>query len=66
MKYVIPMMMEKKHGAILNVSSTTGLTGKENRLAYGASKSGLIFLTKAGPRVRAIWRACELHLSRHY
>ena len=47
MKYVIPMMIEKKRGAILNVASATGLTGKENRLAYGASKSGIIFLTKA-------------------
>jgi len=47
MKHVIPDMIERKHGAILNVSSATGFTGKENRLAYGVSKAGLIFLTKA-------------------
>src|ERR1700730_4314002 len=47
MKHIIPDMIEKKHGAILNVSSATGFTGKENRLAYGVSKAGLIFLTKA-------------------
>jgi NAD(P)-dependent dehydrogenase (short-subunit alcohol dehydrogenase family) len=47
MKHVIPDMIERKQGAILNVSSATGFTGKENRLAYGVSKAGLIFLTKA-------------------
>jgi NAD(P)-dependent dehydrogenase (short-subunit alcohol dehydrogenase family) len=47
MKYAIPYMIEKKHGAILNIASTTGLTGKENRCAYGASKAALIFLTRA-------------------
>lgn len=47
MKYVIPHMISRKHGSILNVASATGFTGKENRCAYGASKAGLIFLTKA-------------------
>jgi len=47
MKYAIPHMINRKNGVILNVASATGLTGKENRCAYGASKAGLIFLTKA-------------------
>jgi len=39
-------MVEKKYGKIINISSTFGLVGFENRTAYAASKGGVGQLTK--------------------
>jgi len=46
-KYVLPHMVERKHGAIVNVASTSGLrwTGSA-QVAYAASKAGVIQLSR--------------------
>jgi 3-oxoacyl-[acyl-carrier protein] reductase len=41
------MMMKAKSGAILNVTSVSGLVGMGGQVNYSASKAGLIGLTKA-------------------
>lgn len=41
------MMMKAKHGAILNLTSVSGLVGMAGQVNYSASKAGLIGLTKA-------------------
>jgi 3-oxoacyl-[acyl-carrier protein] reductase len=45
-KAVMPTMMTRKSGRIINVSSTTGLTGGVGGAAYCASKAGIMALTK--------------------
>ena len=54
----IPRMLEGGYGSIVNTASTLGLIGSEGYAAYGASKAGLVALTKQiaaeyGPVVRA-------------
>lgn len=44
---VIPMMLEKKRGKILNVSSVWGIAGASCEVAYSASKGGINAFTKA-------------------
>lgn len=44
---VLPGMLERKRGAIINISSVWGLYGGSCEAAYSASKSALIGLTKA-------------------
>jgi len=44
---VLPAMLEAGHGLIVNVSSIAGVVGLKNRLAYCASKHGVIGLTRA-------------------
>ncbi len=46
-KYVLPHMVERKSGAIINVASTSGLrwTGSA-QVAYAASKAGVIHLSR--------------------
>lgn len=46
-KYVIPRMIEKKSGVIINNSSIGGLRGMNRLSHYAASKFGLIGLTKS-------------------
>lgn len=61
-KYVIPSMVRRKRGAIVNVSSDSGLVGTAGSSVYCASKGGMILFTKAvaldhakdGIRVNAI------------
>jgi len=43
-------MMKQKSGHIINISSYTGVKGKEGLSAYSASKAGLIGLTKTTAR----------------
>ena len=43
----VPIMLEKKKGRIINVSSTTAFRGAQNGAHYAASKAGLIGFTKA-------------------
>ena len=44
---VIPTMMKKRSGKIINMTSVSGLTGNAGQANYSASKAGLIGLTKA-------------------
>jgi NAD(P)-dependent dehydrogenase (short-subunit alcohol dehydrogenase family) len=46
-RYVIPHMLERQRGAILNISSEAGLKGLKERAAYCTAKAALIGLTKA-------------------
>lgn len=45
-KAVIPHMIDQQFGRIVNVSSSTGLTGKVGSAPYCASKAGIMALTK--------------------
>ena len=44
---VLPQMINRKHGVILNVSSMWGEVGASCEVHYSASKAGLIGMTKA-------------------
>ena len=44
---VLPEMIQKKRGTIINVSSIWGITGGSCEVAYSASKAALIGFTKA-------------------
>lgn len=46
-KYGVQIMKRQKEGIIINMASVAGLVGVRNRAAYGASKAGVIGLTKA-------------------
>lgn len=47
MKHVLPGMLEQGSGVIVNVASVAGLIGYPRHAAYGASKHGVIGLTRA-------------------
>ncbi|MFF3327703.1 SDR family oxidoreductase [Streptomyces sp. NPDC002889] len=47
MKAVAPVMVQRKFGSIINVSSTAGTVGYRRFASYVAAKHGLIGLTKA-------------------
>ncbi len=44
---VVPKMLEKKYGRIVNVASIAGKEGNPNASHYSASKAGVIALTKS-------------------
>lgn len=46
-RYVVPLMVEKEWGRIINLSSDAGLHGYPGDTAYGAAKAGLIGFTKS-------------------
>ena len=46
-KAVLPEMIARKSGKIINISSVWGITGASCEVAYSASKAGVIGLTKA-------------------
>ncbi len=46
-KYVVPHMIRKKMGKIINVSSMWGITGASCEVHYSASKAAIIGFTKA-------------------
>ena len=43
---VLPLMIQKKWGRIVNISSTAGITGMVGQPSYAASKGGLVAFTK--------------------
>ena len=46
-KAVLPVMMEKRYGRIINVSSVAGVYGIANMVHYSATKGAVISMTKA-------------------
>ena len=46
MKYCSPIMKKQGHGSIVNTSSIAGITGGSTGPDYGASKGGIISLTR--------------------
>ena len=49
-QFVLPTMMNRKKGRIINISSTLGLIGGRQQAAYSAAKGGVIAFTKAAAR----------------
>lgn len=45
-KAVLPYMRERKYGRIISISSVVGISGSRGTVAYGATKAGLIGMTK--------------------
>jgi len=46
-RYVVPHMVAKQYGRVVNVASVAGKEGNPNAVAYSASKAGVISLTKS-------------------
>lgn len=46
-KYAIPYMLEKKKGAIINISSAAGIKTQRGTPVYSTAKAGVIMLTQA-------------------
>ena len=46
-KSVLPLMIKKKSGCIINISSIWGVYGGSCEVAYSAAKAGIIGFTKA-------------------
>lgn len=44
---VVPFMMKKRNGAIVNISSVVGVCGNAGQCNYSASKAGIIGFTKS-------------------
>jgi NAD(P)-dependent dehydrogenase (short-subunit alcohol dehydrogenase family) len=45
-KFVLPGMIERRGGSIINISSIRGLLGNPNLASYSASKGGVVLLSK--------------------
>ena len=43
---VVPSMIEREEGRIVNISSVGGLYGRETEVAYGVAKSGILHYTR--------------------
>ncbi|MBN2034473.1 MAG: 3-oxoacyl-ACP reductase FabG [Deltaproteobacteria bacterium] len=46
-RHIIPIMIERKWGRVINISSFAGLRGFPGDTAYGSAKAGLIGFTKS-------------------
>jgi 3-oxoacyl-[acyl-carrier protein] reductase len=49
-RYVMPHLIKKRHGRIINMSSVVGLSGNPGQANYAAAKAGLLGFTKAVAR----------------
>ena len=49
-KYVMPHLIRRRQGRVVNISSVVGLGGNPGQANYAASKAGLIGFTKAVAR----------------
>ncbi len=49
-RYVMPHLIRKRHGRIINMSSVVGLSGNPGQANYAAAKAGLLGFTKAVAR----------------
>ena len=45
-RYVLPGMIERREGSIINISSIRGLLGNPNLAAYSTSKGGVVLLSR--------------------
>jgi len=62
MRALLPLMLARRHGSILNICSVSGIAGQPDAPAYQAAKAGVLLLTKnaavtygaAGVRVNAL------------
>jgi 3-oxoacyl-[acyl-carrier protein] reductase len=66
-KAVLPSMLERKTGSIVNISSIYGKRGEENNAAYCATKAGEILLTQTlalevAPHIR-VNAVCPGHMA---
>jgi 3alpha(or 20beta)-hydroxysteroid dehydrogenase len=50
MKSVLPHMIERRSGSVINISSVAGLTGSPGMIAYGASKWAVRGMTKGAAK----------------
>ncbi len=48
---ILPLMLDRGSGVIINVASVAGVVGLRGRAAYCASKAGLVGLTRAMPPI---------------
>jgi 3-oxoacyl-[acyl-carrier protein] reductase len=46
-RHIVPMMIERRWGRIINISSIAGVHGSPGDTAYGSAKAGLIGFTKS-------------------
>jgi 3-oxoacyl-[acyl-carrier protein] reductase len=58
LKAVIPSLVKQRSGRIVNLSSTTGLTGAVGSAAYCASKAGIMAMTKVVARELGPYNIC--------
>ena len=66
MQAVVPTMKANGGGSIINASSTEGLGGMANTVAYGATKFAIRGMTKgASPRARPVQHPGQLGAPRH-
>ena len=49
-RYVMPYLIKKRHGRVINMSSVVGLSGNPGQANYAAAKAGLVGFTKAVAR----------------
>ena len=57
-RHCCPLMMKKRSGKIINITSVSGIIGNAGQANYAASKAGLIGLTKSTARELAVRSVC--------